>query len=177
MTLPRAPQRITPSFAFSYIERSIQEGLALRKFGRREMDEVVAFFFDGREPECVYCGSQDVRRWDHLVPVMAGGDTIVGNMVLACAQCDDSKQATEFEQWMTGDAPRSPKSRGVLNVESRVRRIREYVRHYGYEVLPLDERLDKSERDELQEIRERVAADRERLENLISNYRERTGHC
>ena len=173
MTLPRAPQRITPSFAFSYIERSIQEGLTLRKFGRPEMDEVLRFFFDGRDPECVYCGSEDVRRWDHLVPVMAGGDTIVGNMVLACSQCDDSKQATEFEQWMTGDAPRSPLSRGVLDIESRVERIREYVRHHNYVVISLIERLDRRESDELKEIRERMADNRRRLELLIADHRAR----
>ena len=68
-------------------------------------------------------------------------------MVLACAQCDDSKQATEFEQWMTGDAPRSPKSRGVLDIESRVQRIREYVRHHKYAVGSLNERLDRREWD------------------------------
>lgn len=126
MPLPRAPQRITPSFAFSYIERAIQEGLKLRKFGLSEMDDVVRFFFDQRDPECVYCGSPEVRRWDHVVPVMQGGDTVVGNMVLACAQCDDSKQAADFEQWMNGDAPRSPKSRGVSDIDNRVRRIRDY---------------------------------------------------
>jgi hypothetical protein len=137
------------------------------------MDEVLRFFFDGRDPECVYCGSEDVRRWDHLVPVMAGGDTTVGNMVLACSQCDDSKQATEFEQWMTGDAPRSPLSRGVLDIESRVERIREYVRHHNYVVISLIKRLDRRESDELQEIRERMADNRRRLELLIADHRAR----
>ena len=98
MTLPRAPQRITPAFAFSYIERAIHEGLTLRKFGRREMDKAVRFFYRDRDPECLYRGSVDVLPWDHVMPVTQGGDTVIGDMVLACAPCDDSKQDTDFEQ-------------------------------------------------------------------------------
>ena len=75
-SLPRAPQRITPAFAFSFVDRAVREGLTLRQFGRPEMNKVVRFFYTNQEPECVYCGNNEVRRWDHLVPVMKGGDTV-----------------------------------------------------------------------------------------------------
>jgi len=175
MTLPRAPQRLTPAFALSFAERAIHEGLTLRKFGRREMDEVVSFFYDERDAECVYCGSVDVRRWDHVVPVMQGGDTVLGNMVLACAPCDDSKQDSDFEKWMTGDAPRSPRNRGVADIASRVRRIRDYIGHYGYQARDIEQRLNESERAELQGIRRQVEEGRRRLEQLIADYRARVG--
>ena len=70
-------------------------------------------FFGKNPPECVFCGNREVKRWDHLVPVMKGGETVLGNMVPACARCDDSKQAFPFEEWMVSDAKWSPKSRGV----------------------------------------------------------------
>src|SRR5437667_7166060 len=44
LEMPRAPARVTTSFAFSYVERALQESLATRKFGRQEMQKVVAFF-------------------------------------------------------------------------------------------------------------------------------------
>ena len=170
MTLPRAPQRMTPAFGFSFVKRAIQEGLTLRKFRRHEMDEVVTFFYDTRDPECVYCGSADVRRWDHVVPVMQGGDTVIGKMVLACATCDDSKQATDFEQWMNGDAPRAPRSREVMDIASRVGRIRDYARHFGYEARPIERRLNERERDELAGILAQVEEAQRRLEQLIANH-------
>ena len=55
-----------------------------------------------------------MRRWDHVVPVAKGGDTVVGNMVIACSRCDYSKQASEFERWMNGDWRGCPKERGWL---------------------------------------------------------------
>ena len=171
MKLPSAPQRISPAFAFSIVNRAIREGLALRKFGRREMDEVVRFFYGERDAECVYCGSADVRRWDHVVPVMQGGDTVVGNMVLACAPCDDSKQGRDFEQWMTGEAPLSPQSRDVADIASRVQRIRQYVGHFGYEARPIEQRLNQRERDALQGIQRQVEEARQRLEQLILDHR------
>ena len=175
MTLPRAPQRMTPAFGFSFVKRAIQEGLTLRKFGRQEMDEVLGSFYSDRDPECVYCGSVDVRRWDHVVPVMQGGDTVLGNMVLACATCDDSKQATDFEQWMNGEAPRSPQSRGIADIDSRVRGIRDYIGQYRYHARAIEQRLDERQREELQSIRSQVEDAQRRLEQLIAEYRARVG--
>jgi hypothetical protein len=82
---------MTTGFGFSFLERSIRESFASRRFGKAYMEQILGELSDGRV-ECVYCGSPEVHRWDHLFPVAAGGDTVVGNMVPACARCDDSKQ-------------------------------------------------------------------------------------
>ena len=79
MKLPRVPQRTTTGFSFSNVERAIQEGFARRQFGKAEIRQVLAFF--GDPSQCVYCGSPDVRRWDHVVPVREGGETVLGNIV------------------------------------------------------------------------------------------------
>ena len=90
-------------------------------------------------------------------------------MVLACNQCDDSKQAADFEKWMNGDAPLSPRNRGVMDISQRVRHIRDYVNHFGYEAQLIEERLDQGETEELKQIRIYLMEDRRRLEQLISN--------
>jgi len=44
MKLPRTPQRTTPGFAFSMVERCLRDGLGRRKFGAPEQQEVLNFF-------------------------------------------------------------------------------------------------------------------------------------
>ena len=172
MKLPKAPKRTTPGFAFSIINRALDNCLGKRRFGKDEMREVLDFFGTA-EPECVFCGSSAVRRWDHLVPVSQGGETVRGNMVPACGRCDDSKQHYSFEQWMTGDARWSPKSQGVNDIERRKDRIRAYVERFGYHVRPLEERLTKSELERLESIRSRLKVLRVDVDELIADYRKR----
>ena len=173
MTLPKAPQRTTPAFGFSFINRATKEGLAIRDFGQSEMAKIVRFFYQDNEPECVYCGSLDVRRWDHVVPVAKGGDTVLGNMVLACQTCDDSKQASDFETWMNGSAPKSPGNRGATKIPDRVQKIHAYARNYGYEAREFAQRLDRAEQDKLREIQAQMTDIQRRLEGLIRDYQMR----
>ena len=173
--LPQVPQRTTPGFAFPAIDRALKACLAARQFGQKEIAEVLAFFGTA-VPECVFCGSPDVKRWDHLVSVNRGGETVLGNMVPACARCDDSKRNVPFDEWMTSSAKGSPQSRGIADVPQRVERIREYVEHYNYEVRSMSERLSAQELERLEEIRSRLADLRRDVDALISDYRERTGN-
>jgi len=172
--LPLSPSRTTTGFAFSILDRAIREGIARRKFGKTEKAQVLEFF-DNSTPECVYCGSKDVKRWDHLVPIRNGGDTVLGNMVLACARCDDSKQHFEFEEWMTSSGRFSPQSQGVKDLQNRINKIKSYVDHFGYQPRHLDERLDSVEREKLEEIKESMGEIRAEVEELIRNHREVSG--
>ena len=112
MKLPRVPQRTTPGFAFSIVKRALIESIAVRQFGKLEIAQVVAFFGED-PPTCVFCGDTPIRRWDHLTPVSKGGDTMLGNMVPACATCDDSKGGLPYDVWALGGAPNSPQTRSV----------------------------------------------------------------
>ena len=171
--LPRAPQRITTGFAFSYVERALKEGLANRQFGKAEMATILEFFGND-PPECVYCGSTEVKRWDHLIPVSEGGETVLGNMVPACGRCDDSKQHYPFEEWMFGSARFSPTSRQVPDVEERIQRIKAYERNFGYTPRKLEERLTDEELESLEGIRQVLASVRTAIETLIDGHRART---
>ena len=172
--LPKFPARTTPGFALSIVDRALKECLATRQFGANEMAQVVNFF--GKEPpECVYCGSRDVRRWDHLVPITKGGDTVLGNMVLTCASCDDSKRDLSFEEWMMSESRLSPRSRGVLDLDRRIGHIRAYVLHFGYMPLPLENKLDQEELEQLKSIHNEINIVRHKFDALIAHHRARTG--
>ena len=175
MKLPRVPQRTTPGFAFSMVERALRECLAARQFGRDETRKVLDFF--GKDPpECVFCGSLDVKRWDHLVAIKEGGETVLGNMVPACARCDDSKRNLPFEEWMRSSVGGSPTSRGILDVDQRIEHIKAYMQRFGYVPQTLEQRLDEREQEQLRDIRSRLQEVRQDTEKLIKDYRERTGN-
>jgi len=174
MKLPKAPQRTTPGFVFSLVERSIQEGIARRKFGQSEMAQILAFF-DHEPPECVYCGDHNIARWDHLIPVSKGGETTLGNLVPACALCDDSKRDVPFDEWMVSDAKNSPKSRHVEDIARRIECIKAYAQHFGYAPRLLQERLNAEETGRLKNIQLNLSKVRKEIEDLIADYRARTG--
>jgi hypothetical protein len=173
--LPLVPQRSTPSFAFSELVRALNDCLAPRQFGQAEMQRTLQFF-KMSEPECVYCGSREVHRWDHVVAISQGGETVLGNMVPACARCDDSKRDVPYEAWMSSSAAGSPKSRGVGDIAERISRIQACARHFDYTVCPLEQRLSEQENERLAQIRSRLAELRQEIDALIRDYRERTGN-
>jgi len=175
MKLPKVPQRTTPGFAFSMVERALLDCLGTRQFRKSEIEQVMEFF-DFDTPECVFCGSHEVQRWDHLVSIKEGGETVLGNMVPACARCDDSKRHLPFEEWMMGNAKSLLKECGVPDIEQRVAKLRAYQRHFGYTPKPLEERLDPHELERLNSIRSRLQEIREELDTLIQEYRKRTGN-
>jgi hypothetical protein len=171
--LPLSPQRITTGFAFSYVERALQESLANRQFGQEEMKKVIEFF---GLPLCVYCGSTEIKRWDHLVAVKNGGETAIGNMVPACAKCDDSKRDIAFDVWMQSDYPNSPKSRGVENIQERIEHIYAYMMHFEYKVRPLETRLTPDELIKLENVRKSIRQTRNECEDLILSFRIRNNN-
>lgn len=172
MKLPRVPSRIGPGFAFSIVNRAIRECLSDKKFGQKEINEVLTFF-DMNPPECVFCGSPDVKRWDHLVPIKKDGETVLGNMVPACAHCDDFKGKNLFEEWMISEVKGSPKNRGVKDVKKRLEQIKAYKKHYGYTPRRLEKRLDKNELKMLTKIRSGIQELREDIDEVIKHYKDR----
>lgn len=174
--LPAAPKKITPAFGFSYItERALREGLGKRQFGLSEMASVVKWF-ERYEPQpcCAFCGKSDVRRWDHLIPIRNDGETVVGNMVLACQTCDDSKGRTPFIEWMGGSAPKSPGKQSVANVEERIHRLKAYIEAFHYSPIPLEERLNEPERVALSRVRTQLDRLKREVNALIDGYQKRT---
>ncbi len=174
MKLPEVPQRTTPGFSFSIVERALFECIAVRQFGKGAIEEVLAFF-GGDPPACVFCGTTPIQRWDHLTPVSKGGDTTLGNIVPTCAKCDDSKRDLPFEVWALSGAPNSPHTRGVADLDRRLATIREYVAKYGYLARTPAERLAAAEFHQFEVLREDLRKLRKDFDAFIALYRERTG--
>ena len=171
MGLPRAPMRLTPSFAFSDVLRSLQECLGRRRFGREQMEQVISFF---GTTECVFCGSSHVKRWDHLVAVKNGGETVLGNMVLACAACDDSKQDRSHDVWLRVRAAASGSPEAVAEAERRIEKLQACSTKFGYRPVPLSERLTHEELQRLRSIEARAVRLRKDIDDLIATFRART---
>lgn len=73
---------------------------ACRKRGVAEIPvegrECLMEIFHGR---CAYC-PQPATTFDHIVPVSAGGESVPGNIVPACASCNSSKRCTSLDDWL-----------------------------------------------------------------------------
>ena len=176
MNLPKTPGRTTPAFGFSYVERALRDCLQRREFRQVDKDSIVDFFEQWEpQPSCVFCGVGEVKRWDHLVPVMDYGSTVVGNMVLSCAPCDDSKGRVPYAEWIRGPAPKSPTTLRRLDVEERIGRIERYVDDSGYTAVKNEHGMDESERKRLDAVRSELARVRAEVESLIRDFRKRTG--
>lgn len=79
---------------------------------------------------CAYCGDPRTE-WDHFRPLVTekrptGYITEIANLVPACGKCNQSKGSKHWRAWITSDARRSPKSRGVPNLSSRIAHLEMY---------------------------------------------------
>jgi hypothetical protein len=130
-------RRMYPATAFKNLERALQEGLGRREFGSTDMRQVKEFFGNS----CAYCGSSEWDRWDHLVPAIRGGESVLGNMVTACQPCDHSKGSRAFDLWMAARAIAKPEASWAIETPARVERLREYQRQFGYVATKAESRL------------------------------------
>lgn len=89
---------------------------------------------------CAYC-SGSPSDWDHLRPLVrdkrpTGYISDYRNLVPSCGRCNQSKGASEWRSWLHGNAPGSPRRRGIIDV-SREAEALERFEVWG-SVVPLD---------------------------------------
>src|SRR6266545_5524424 len=171
--MPKAPRSTSLPWVFALLERAITDSLSTRRFGKSEMLKILGFF-GSDPPVCAFCGTPDISRWDHLIPVTLGGETVLGNMVPACGKCDDSKGQKPYGEWIESAVPGSPASRGVADVQQRRLRIQEYQATFGYSPRPLLTRLTRDEQARLETIRRKTDEVRNELGQLVLDFRART---
>lgn len=80
--------------------------------------------------ECLYCGST-ATEWDHLRPLVlnkkpTGYISEIHNLVPACGRCNQSKGNREWRQWMLSDAPLSPKTKAIPDIDARIKKLEKY---------------------------------------------------
>ncbi|MCX7197673.1 MAG: HNH endonuclease [Proteobacteria bacterium] len=79
---------------------------------------------------CAYCGDPRTE-WDHFRPLVTsqrptGYITEIANLVPACGKCNQSKGSKPWREWITGTAKRSPKTRGIADLNERIARLQAY---------------------------------------------------
>lgn len=79
---------------------------------------------------CSYCGDPWTE-WDHLRPIVidqqpTGYIHEIHNLVPACGKCNQSKGNKPWQEWMFGDAAKSPKTRGISDIHERAARLQAY---------------------------------------------------
>jgi hypothetical protein len=102
-----------------------------------EAEERKALEILGMDPadiRCAYCGDK-ATEWDHLNPIInnqkpTGYITEIANLVPSCGKCNQSKGKSNWRIWMTGQARLSPKTRGVKDIEERIRRLEAYEKSW-----------------------------------------------
>lgn len=98
-----------------------------------EVAEVLSLLgMDEEKVRCAYCGDP-MTEWDHFRPLIVGKKATgyiseIQNLVPSCGKCNQSKGNKDWRTWMLGDAERSPKTRGVTDLEDKVARLEKYER-------------------------------------------------
>ncbi len=80
--------------------------------------------------QCVYCGD-GATEWDHLRPLVkeqkpTGYISEIQNLVPSCGKCNQSKGNKNWFDWILSDAPKSPKTREVENLNLRIENLQAY---------------------------------------------------
>ncbi|MES5815359.1 HNH endonuclease [Pseudoxanthomonas sp. Soil82] len=79
---------------------------------------------------CAYCGDPRTE-WDHFRPLVTakqptGYITEIANLVPACGKCNQSEGGKYWKDWISSNAKRSPKTRGVVDLAERIHRLEQY---------------------------------------------------
>lgn len=80
--------------------------------------------------QCTYCGTT-ATEWDHLRPLVlnkkpTGYVSEIHNFVPSCGKCNQSKGNKDWRKWIISDAPLSPKSKNIINLNDRIRLLDKY---------------------------------------------------
>jgi len=80
--------------------------------------------------QCAYCGDK-ASEWDHLRPLVknkkpTGYISEIHNLVPSCGKCNQSKGNKEWKIWILSKAALSPATRGIPDIEQRIKRLEAY---------------------------------------------------
>lgn len=86
---------------------------------------------DPDDIRCAYCGDRSTE-WDHLRPLITnqlptGYITEIANLMPACGKCNQSKGKRDWREWMISSSPLSPATRGIKDIDDRIRRIEQFT--------------------------------------------------
>lgn len=98
-----------------------------------DVDEVLRILGMSRgQSACAYCGGKH-SEWDHFRPIVkdkqpTGYITEIANLVPSCGQCNQSKRAAHWKEWMLSSAPASPTMRSIPDIPGKIARLEVFER-------------------------------------------------
>lgn len=142
MSLDKLPNRTYPALGFTLTDRGVKEFFA-KRCPRTDLEDLHRYFRKHGGLGCIYCGSPNASRWDHVHPISQGGDTVKGNLVPACSSCDDSKQHKTLDAWFSGKAKMRPPEERRAAIKQA---IAKYQRHFQYRPRPFLAKLKANQK-------------------------------
>jgi hypothetical protein len=153
MAKRKLPTKTYIGFGLSMLDRAVKESFALR-CKAIDLNAIDEFFSQKGKLQCAYCDAPNPTRWDHLHPVSRGGDTVPGNLVPACARCDDSKQNRTLEEWALSLSTYKPPDRKLVNIQKR---LSSYQKKFSYSPKDFEKKMTKAQRALYKNFREKLA--------------------
>lgn len=139
------PKNVNIKARSSSITNSFFNGIVpVVKPSKEEIREVLTVLEQKEDDvRCVYCGDKKTE-WDHLHPLIVdkehtGYITEIANLVPACSKCNQSKGNSDWKKWMLSDADLSPKTRGIKDLDKRIKIIENYDKHFKKQRINLEE--------------------------------------
>ena len=108
-----------------------------------QVDEVLNVLGMTRDTICCsYCGDK-YTEWDHFRPLIlnkqpTGYISEIYNLVPSCGKCNQSKGNQDWKSWMLSEARLSPKTRGIKDINERVKRLESFQNMFEEKVHRLD---------------------------------------
>jgi hypothetical protein len=159
MSLDKLPNKTYSALGLSMIDRAFKDAHATRCC-TSDLASLKQYFQKDGLILCLYCGEKQADRWDHYYPVSKGGDTVVGNLVPACAICDDSKQALTLDEWAAGSGKHRPSPARLRMIHKS---IKQYVKKFAYVERHFEAKMDKNTREKYRRLTDAIQAVRQVL--------------
>lgn len=159
--LSKLPIKMSAGLGLSMIDRAVKEAFASARCLKADLGQLRDFFAIDGDLRCFYCEAVEPTRWDHLHAVSRGGETLLGNLVPACARCDDSKQNRDVDEWV---ASKSKHRSSLERLPVLQARIAAYQQHFGYVPVEFEQRLSPEQLRRYRRFREQITAFRRYLE-------------
>ncbi len=129
---------------------------------------------------CVYCGDKKTE-WDHLHPLIinkkhTGYITEIANLVPACGKCNQSKGNSDWKEWMLSNTEKSPKTRGIPDLDKRIRIIEKYDNFFQKKIINLEEIAGKDLWEKYQRAYDSIIFNMESAQKIMDEIKEKVSN-
>lgn len=119
--------------------------------------------------------------WDHLHPLIinknhTGYITEIANLVPACGKCNQSKGNSDWKQWMLSNSEKSPKTRGIPDLDNRIQIIEKYDNYFQKKIINLEEIAGKELWEKYQRTYDSIIFNMESAQKIMDEIKEKVSN-